>query len=1770
MADLNIARPQAGQHVAVENVPDARIVLNFPLTEATMEREGDDLVFKFEDGGQVSFTAFYTNYSSETLPTFQIAGEEVAGKDLFAALDSTLMPAAGPAAAAAAPAGGGRYNEFGVDSLMDGVDRMDGLDIGFAGSGVDDTAAVPAAAAAVAPLGAVAAVPAPTPDNGVTFDGLGAAGGDVLANEADIKSGTPTEFKTFTINAPDGLGSLIIGGTSIPLGEEFQATFVPGTYGKLLITGVTDNGDGTFTVQYQYGITGNAQHADGDSTNTDLVDERGPESFTVTVVDGNGTIGNTSLNVGIQDDVPELDAKGDTDIKIVDTAEGTLTLDPGADGADWGTFTVNGKDVTWEAGKGDTFTATVTLPQGSVTLTRPGNDATEISYTFTPAPGMDGGNVNLNFSVKDTDGDLATDSVTVKVTDSDVTFGTGIGAEGGDVIANEKDIAANTDSVTENDVLKGGSFTITAPDGLGSLTIGGTTIPLGDDFKATSIEGKYGDLIINSITGNAKEGYTVNYQYKITDNAQHADGDGQNTDLATGEAAESFDVKVTDGNGTPGSSSLNVTIEDDVPQAEDLHVSGADESVAAGNALSYTVAGTVNLDFGADGPATENPEGAITVTIGGVTLTVGKDITLSAPEPGSTEWGYSFTTDVNPDGKELTFTITDHDRDTSSQSVKIDVDHLVRVDEKSIGHLETHDENTIGGNADTASGSLTFKAPDGFASITVEGQTLTWDGKEWKDGNNNTVTKIANENGPGYLTLGALEGNAESGYTLHYTYTQTDAYTQHGTPSSTEKESEQAESFTLQINDKDGTSAEATINVNIVDDVPTLSATSPEAIRPVDSAEGTLTLNPGADGVDWGTFTVNDKPVEWNESEGTFTATVKLDDGSSSVTLTRPGNAATEISYTFTPAPGMGDGNVHLNFSVKDTDGDPATDSVTVKVKDSEVTFSGKIGAEGGDVTAYEKDIAANTDKPTENDVLTEAKSFTIDAPDGLGSLTIGGELVWQDGKPVENLDPIQGTYGKLLVNVTDNKNGTYTVEYQYKIIDNAEHGIDANEPHNTDIVDERGPESFTVEVVDGNGTLGSSSLNVTIKDDAPELTGTTGETVVVDNGNMPQVPPLDFSSKDGRTFAEVDKTLGAGWRHHDFTLKNGITVTAGHVVYSDKGTGAEVDISKSDFNNPDYILGKAYPGRNDPDHVGLIVSGGRHDELGVDGNGMGSEAVSFDLPGLAYGINLELGLFFQAGSSTDTGNEIARVSFYKDGKLVYTKDLASDKTNGIFNADNEFQDYISGGFDRVVISAVDNGQSDNSDFSIRNISFDTLPNTGTITTGTVTGTSGADGFLLDDADNINYANATFNHADGEHLALKDADGKGFTVELDVQRGSANGSGLITAYILDENGNRTGDMAFSAVLDAEGNWTFQQYMPFTSADGGSDNNKDTFDLSFITKDTDGDEAVWHANINTNTHEEPKPHPTDGDDTFVVTWGDGHITDVKADGLGIHDNPGDKHPIQNSYDAGNGEDTLILKGAAGNAIYVDKNGIIHLDGDPHGSDGTAFMNFEHVVGKNDNHDKYTLKLADDMHYSVDEDGTVTVYYGDEGKSITFDCIQNPENPGSITGGTPLTDPLHLSSLNSLLDEQGDKLLFGDLDSSLSAPLHAHADNSVFSFDPHGSYLDDSGEDMDILLGGMGDLTHMQDMLANGAITNVEILVAGDNVPQLTDMQAVCDKLGIALDDGKVSLDGWTPDVGSTGQHITVTDQHGIEYQQFSHDDVTILVQQQVIKSDSGAV
>ena len=124
MANIILNRPQAGQHTVLNSAPDARLVLQFPTAQATMQRSGDNLIFSFDDGSSIELSDFYTQYSQESMPEFEVDGTLVAGADFFNALGPDLMPAAGPGAATRAA----RYNEFGNSDLHDGINHLDGLD----------------------------------------------------------------------------------------------------------------------------------------------------------------------------------------------------------------------------------------------------------------------------------------------------------------------------------------------------------------------------------------------------------------------------------------------------------------------------------------------------------------------------------------------------------------------------------------------------------------------------------------------------------------------------------------------------------------------------------------------------------------------------------------------------------------------------------------------------------------------------------------------------------------------------------------------------------------------------------------------------------------------------------------------------------------------------------------------------------------------------------------------------------------------------------------------------------------------------------------------------------------------------------------------------------------------------------------------------------------------------------------------------------------------------------------------------------------------------------------------------------------------------------------------------------------------------------------------------------------------------------------------------------------------------------------------------------
>ncbi|MDY3808856.1 MAG: hypothetical protein SOZ85_01780, partial [Desulfovibrio porci] len=191
MADILLSKPAANISQSIPSAPDSRFVFDFPAGSAALSRVGDNLVLTFDDGASIQLENFYTVYSRESMPTFQVDGTEIPGSEFFAALNEDLMPAAGPAAGAAARAA--RYNEFGNSDLMDGINHLDGLD-----AGSDGAPLTTAAVAAVSPnaLGGddAAVVGAPLEHDTVS----------VITDDTDLRDAGHTSVAM--VNAAEQLG----------------------------------------------------------------------------------------------------------------------------------------------------------------------------------------------------------------------------------------------------------------------------------------------------------------------------------------------------------------------------------------------------------------------------------------------------------------------------------------------------------------------------------------------------------------------------------------------------------------------------------------------------------------------------------------------------------------------------------------------------------------------------------------------------------------------------------------------------------------------------------------------------------------------------------------------------------------------------------------------------------------------------------------------------------------------------------------------------------------------------------------------------------------------------------------------------------------------------------------------------------------------------------------------------------------------------------------------------------------------------------------------------------------------------------------------------------------------------------------------------------------------------------------------------------------------------------------------------------------------------
>lgn len=571
MADIRLAKPAAGTTQTVPSAPDGRFIFDFPADAATLTRNGDDLVLTFEDGAAIQLQGFYTTYSKEEMPSFQVDGVEISGQDFFAALDEDLMPAAGPASGSSA-ARGGRYNEYGGSDLLDGLDHLGRLDIGFDGG-------TQLATDTVEPS------PYSEVDHGVTVtpSGVGAATEVVTVYEAGLAGGSQAGEKdaptmaggSLSINAPDGVASIVIGGVVVFENGALTGKVVSTDEGTLSVTGYDP---ATGKLDFSYRLDRNTtEHVKSDpDTDTQI-----SHTLVVTVTDTDGDSGSTTITVNVVDDAPT--AVDDTVIGEEAQAQQGVVGDvlendkTGADDLPNAVTSVKHDGVEGKVG------SALKGAYGELTLHADG------TYTYKLDKNVDvekdtSVTETFTYTIMDADGDTSEATLTITIR-GDEKEPVAPGEDKAEIVVDEGALSDGSGQHVVHGISGKDSFTVNLNGEDGSIML------TGDDGKSVTLQidgGEYVHTGDSTITVNGVQvtvtsaepngdGWTVKYNYELTGDQDH------NKPGATGAddtLKGMIGITVTDESGDTATDSIMVNVQDDGPvfSEESLTVDVANES----------------------------------------------------------------------------------------------------------------------------------------------------------------------------------------------------------------------------------------------------------------------------------------------------------------------------------------------------------------------------------------------------------------------------------------------------------------------------------------------------------------------------------------------------------------------------------------------------------------------------------------------------------------------------------------------------------------------------------------------------------------------------------------------------------------------------------------------------------------------------------------------------------------------------------------------------------------------------------------------------------------------------------------------------------------------------------------------------------------------------------------------------------------------------------------------------------------------------------------
>ncbi|MHB2246793.1 retention module-containing protein [Pseudomonas fitomaticsae] len=1023
-----------------------------------------------------------TPSESQLTDVEQIQKAIAAGDDPTQTAEAT---AAGPGATGGAPGGLGGGHSFVL--LTEVAGRVDPV-IGFPTAGFNGIPEFPEERHnAVIDNGdgqAAPIVPPPPPvNNPVTLGGLSVPGGELTLNEANLPDGSAanpgalTQTGSFTVSAPDGLSSLSIGGINVIVGGVpigFPQSITTQLGNTLTITGYNP---ATGTVSYSYTLNGNETHAAGDGANNLS------EQFTVIAGDSNGDTATGTLDVNITDDVPKAvdDSNPNTASETLLTLTGSV-LSNDVQGADRILVGANSGPVV-----GGTFTGTygtlVLNANGTYTYTLNTSDA-----DFKALHGGGSGTETFTYTLRDADGDTSTANLVLQIhNNDDPVVINGLNVEGGELTVYEKNLGDGS-SPDAPALTQSGTFTITALDGVTTLTIGGIAVVTNGVAAGfpQSVTTPLGSTL--TITGfNAATG-VVSYSYTLVDNEAHPTANGANV------LNEQFAVTVVDDNGTTANATLDVNIVDDLPKGvDDSNAGTASESnlTLSGNVLTNDVQGADRVPTGPNaGPITA---GTFTGTYGTLVLNANGTYTYTL---NTSDADFKALHGGGNGTETFTYTITDADGDTSTANLVLQIhnnDDPVIINGLDVngGELTVYEKNLGDGSSPdapalTQSGTFTITALDGVTTLTIGGIAVVTNGVA--AGFPQSVTT------PLGSTLTITGFNAATGV-VSYSYTLVDNEA-HPTANGANVLNEQ---FAVTVVDDNGTTANATLDVNIVDDLPKGVDDSNAGT----ASESNLTLSgnvltndvQGADRVPTGP---NAGPITAGTFTGTYGTLVLNANGTYTYTLNTS-------DADFKALHGGGNGTETFTYTITDADGDTSTANLVLNIhnNDDQVYLNG-LDVNGGELTVYEKNLSDGTSPDTP--ALTQSGTFTVTALDGLQTLTVGGIAVITNGVaagfPQSAVTPLGST-----LTITGYDPATGVVSYSYTLVDNETHPT-ANGANSI-------TENFNVVATDTDGSTATGQINVNIIDDLP--TAKPDATSVQEGGTVSgNVLDNDIGGADG------------------------------------------------------------------------------------------------------------------------------------------------------------------------------------------------------------------------------------------------------------------------------------------------------------------------------------------------------------------------------------------------------------------------------------------------------------------------------------------------------------------------------------------------------------------------------------------------------------------------------------------------------------------------------